>query len=642
MLLHAPATARLRADVQQSLILRSLNDVLPPSRAAAERARPGRPGADGARPGRAGRPARPGDRLRPRRRSHAGDSVVRVLSTACGLGIEGSGWAVEPGTRRHQRARGRRRRRHHRRPPRTAPSSDATPVYYEPRNDLALLQVGAGAAAAADRRAPRGGEDARRPRLSRKRPLRAGAGAARRNPRRRSARTPTATGRSSATITALQRQRSAAATPAGRWSTRRGEVVGTVFAATTSGPRGGFAIPAEQVVEAALDEHSRRRVRSTRGPARAERRKARHLRSVSSASGAGRVTQVQAGQPKGRSARTSTRAIELIGKRWTGAIVCALTEGPLRFGELAQGGARALRPAALAAAAGAGGGGPGRARGRSGDAGAGHLLADRGGRELGPAIERAEGWAKRWKSTASPGASERRSFPGPSRSAATRASCRSEMRERARVQLIGEVTGVGRSKVQAYFELRDGEGAVPCAIWLNDLEKAGLPEGGLRDGAEVVIAGGPDYYPGGGQASPSFCFRATARAAGRRGRPDRPAGGAAQAAAGRGPVRAAEAAARGRCCRRRSASSRPRRGAARRDLLAGLAAARLGRDAWSGPSRRCRTAARRRRSRRRCRTWRRGRRSRRSSSPAAAAASPTSGPSATRPSAAPWRCCGCR
>lgn len=29
-------------------------------------------------------------------------------------------------------------------------------------------------------------------------------------------------------------------------------------------------------------------------------------------------------------------AIEMIGKRWTGAIVCALTERPLRFGELAQ------------------------------------------------------------------------------------------------------------------------------------------------------------------------------------------------------------------------------------------------------------------------------------------------------------------
>jgi DNA-binding HxlR family transcriptional regulator len=29
-------------------------------------------------------------------------------------------------------------------------------------------------------------------------------------------------------------------------------------------------------------------------------------------------------------------AIELIGKRWTGAIVFALTEGPMRFGELAK------------------------------------------------------------------------------------------------------------------------------------------------------------------------------------------------------------------------------------------------------------------------------------------------------------------
>ncbi len=50
---------------------------------------------------------------------------------------------------------------------------------------------------------------------------------------------------------------------------------------------------------------------------------------------------------------------------------------------------------------------------------------------------------------------------------------------------------------------------MPCAIWLNELEKLELPEQGLRDGAEVVIGGGPDYYRGGSQASPSFFFRAT-------------------------------------------------------------------------------------------------------------------------------------
>src|ERR1700742_5105675 len=100
-------------------------------------------------------------------------------------------------------------------------------------------------------------------------------------------------------------------------------------------------------------------------------------------------------------------------------------------------------------------------------------------------------------------------LPGPFPVGRYAGKLQEEMRKRARVLLVGEVTGVGRSRVQAYFELRDGDGAVPCAIWLNDLEKAGLPEGALRDGAELVISGGPDYYPGGGQASPSFSFRAT-------------------------------------------------------------------------------------------------------------------------------------
>jgi exodeoxyribonuclease VII large subunit len=100
-------------------------------------------------------------------------------------------------------------------------------------------------------------------------------------------------------------------------------------------------------------------------------------------------------------------------------------------------------------------------------------------------------------------------LPGPFAVGRYARKLQEELRRRARVLLVGEVTGIGRSKVQAYFELRDAEGAVPCAIWLTDLDRAGLPEGALRDGAEVVVAGGPDYYPGGAQSSPSFSFRAT-------------------------------------------------------------------------------------------------------------------------------------
>jgi len=99
-------------------------------------------------------------------------------------------------------------------------------------------------------------------------------------------------------------------------------------------------------------------------------------------------------------------------------------------------------------------------------------------------------------------------YPGPFEVGVYARKIQAEMRKRAKVQLIGEVTGVGRSKVQAYFELRDSDGAVPCAIWLNDLEKCGIGDQ-LRDGVEVVASGGLDYYPGGGQASPKFSFRAT-------------------------------------------------------------------------------------------------------------------------------------
>jgi exodeoxyribonuclease VII large subunit len=100
-------------------------------------------------------------------------------------------------------------------------------------------------------------------------------------------------------------------------------------------------------------------------------------------------------------------------------------------------------------------------------------------------------------------------LPGPYGVGDYARGLREWMRGRPRLRLIGEVAGLSRSKVQAYFELRDAEGAVPCSMWLSDLERLELPDGALRDGAEVVVAGGPDYYPGGGQSSPSFSFRTT-------------------------------------------------------------------------------------------------------------------------------------
>lgn len=46
-------------------------------------------------------------------------------------------------------------------------------------------------------------------------------------------------------------------------------------------------------------------------------------------------TKVQAGEAGGVCPHFHA-AIELIGKRWTGAILCALTERPMRFGELGK------------------------------------------------------------------------------------------------------------------------------------------------------------------------------------------------------------------------------------------------------------------------------------------------------------------
>ena len=81
------------------------------------------------------------------------------------------------------------------------------------------------------------------------------------------------------------------------------------------------------------------------------------------------------------------------------------------------------------------------------------------------------------------------------------------LRQRPRVLLLGEVFNLRRARANTYFELRDAEGAAPCCIWNSTLDRLRLPEGALRDGVEVVVGGGPDYYPGSAAASPSFNFR---------------------------------------------------------------------------------------------------------------------------------------
>jgi exodeoxyribonuclease VII large subunit len=86
------------------------------------------------------------------------------------------------------------------------------------------------------------------------------------------------------------------------------------------------------------------------------------------------------------------------------------------------------------------------------------------------------------------------------------AKLRDELRKRARVQLFGEVFGLRTGRARVWFELRDADGAVPCAMWRDAFDELGLPEGALADGAQVVVAGGPDYYPGSRTASPSFSF----------------------------------------------------------------------------------------------------------------------------------------
>jgi len=100
-------------------------------------------------------------------------------------------------------------------------------------------------------------------------------------------------------------------------------------------------------------------------------------------------------------------------------------------------------------------------------------------------------------------------LPGPYAVGKWAAGFRNFLRNRPRVRVMGEVVNLSRSRKATYFDLRDGDGAVPCSIWNSDLERLDLPEEALRDGVSIVAAGGPDYFPGSERSSPSFSFRVT-------------------------------------------------------------------------------------------------------------------------------------
>jgi hypothetical protein len=139
--LQAPGAEGLRRDIQRSKILAALNRTLPPSGSlihALARFDPfptitGGPSPDVAPPN--SRIARDPD-VRA-----AGRSVVKVLGNACGLAVEGSGWVAGDGlvvTNAHVVAgeddttvqiQG------------AGPRLDATPVWFDPRNDVAVLRV---------------------------------------------------------------------------------------------------------------------------------------------------------------------------------------------------------------------------------------------------------------------------------------------------------------------------------------------------------------------------------------------------------------------------------------------------------------------------------------------------------------------
>jgi S1-C subfamily serine protease len=137
---QAPSETRLREDIQRSAILGELNTLLPPSGAilnALARLDP-LPSISGPSPDVPPPPAKIAHAPSVR---HASASVVRVLGTACGLAIEGSGWVAASGevvTNAHVVAGERDTTVQ---PGGHAPTLPARVLAYDPREDVAVLGV---------------------------------------------------------------------------------------------------------------------------------------------------------------------------------------------------------------------------------------------------------------------------------------------------------------------------------------------------------------------------------------------------------------------------------------------------------------------------------------------------------------------
>jgi S1-C subfamily serine protease len=250
--LNAPGTKGLRQAVQRSAILRALNDAFPPSSAlinALNRIDP-RVSVQGPSPD----VAAPDSKVaRDTEVRAASGSVGRVLGTACGLGVEGSGWVAAPGlvvTNAHVVAGETDTTV----TPPQGDSLDATAVHYDPANDLALLRVS--------------GLD--EPPLSLAPDVSSGTtgavigypenGPLTITPARAGATGPVITqdsyGRGPVTrqLTAL-RGEVHSGNSGGPLVDGNGRVMGTVFAATTQGKPGGYAVP-NGVVAGALGDSS--------------------------------------------------------------------------------------------------------------------------------------------------------------------------------------------------------------------------------------------------------------------------------------------------------------------------------------------------------------------------------------------------